>query len=310
MLIAPALKDFVRHAPIERCLVAHSKDSRRFDLRTCEMSQRHAGSRNHAVEENWYVSNDDSSSNSQRTGGPPSSLHRPTRGLFSRDEEQALFRLLKQRKNEAQSLRENNSNRVTGSRPKELIAVENSIIRIRNTILEANLGLVISVAKGFLGKGALDMSELFSEGNNVLIKAIDRFDPEYGTRFSTYATTPLRRAFISVLTSSHRQEKRFTTGAPAALDAIQDLSSPTRWKTQLQSIRDVRILLDHLNDRERFIVEERFGLLADGRAKSFRELGEQLGLSRERVRQILANALKKLRRTAKKQHISPPDSET
>lgn len=227
--------------------------------------------------------------------------------LLTPDEERAIFRLLVKQKNAAQALRTAGADNGSADQQAKLMSLETAIVEIRNAIVEANLRLVVSVAKRFVGKGRPNLAELISEGNSVLIRAVELFDPEFGTRFSTYATTALQRALMTSLKSSYRQEQRYTTGTPDAFASLEDQSPPTDMTTQAQFICDANVLLEQLDDRERFIVKGRFAFAPGSKPQTFRELGEALGLSKERIRQVLVKALEKLRHAAEEKRISPPD---
>ena len=242
-----------------------------------------------------------------QSGMPPYIQDLYRTALFTPEEEREAFRLLAKRRKEAHALRIAIEGETNCDLSAELKACEAAIVEIRNTIVEANLRLVVSVAKRFVGKGRPDLSELISEGNKVLLRAVDLFDPEYGARFSTYATTALQRAFMSTLKSSHRQGQRFTTGTPEAFESIEDVSAHVHSIDQVRLVHDAKILMKQLDDRERFIVEGRFGFAPGSKPKTFRELGETLGLSKERIRQILVKALAKLRQAADARRISLPE---
>lgn len=228
--------------------------------------------------------------------------------LFTPEEERAIFRLLAQRKKEAHQLRIAGADNDSLDQLADLTAIENTIVKIRNSIVEANLRLVVSVAKRFVGSGRPDLAELISEGNSVLMRAVDLFDPEFGTRFSTYATTALQRSFMSSLKSSYRQQQRYTTGLPEAFESLEDDSPAPNSTNQVQFVLDAKFLLRQLDDRERFIVKSRFGLTPGKKPETFREIGEALDLSKERIRQILVKALEKLRQAAEEKRISLPDA--
>jgi RNA polymerase primary sigma factor len=221
----------------------------------------------------------------------------------------------------------------------------------RNRLVQANLGLVVSIARRFVGRG-LDLDDLVGEGNLGLIHAAEQFDPRFGTRFSTYAACWIRQAIchalmhtasmihlpermVSLLMKWRRAEwalgrelgrapsfdeiassmglsvekqlrvaqaleaSRLRTGsrdepAGAALsERVADREGPTEERFEAEEDRDVAWrLMGRLKDRERAIVTLRFGLA--GEALTLEEIGHRLGVTRERVRQIETNALRKL----------------
>jgi RNA polymerase sigma factor (sigma-70 family) len=171
--------------------------------------------------------------------------------------------------------------------------------RIRNAIVQANLRLVVSIAKTLVDN-ANSLDELISEGNMPLIRAAEIFDFTRGVRFSTYATWAVRNCLFRLTPKNRRQQRRFFTGAADALEQWRDRretvgGSERRWKN-LQ--RQVSHLLDELAPRERMIVAARFGLDSEPRTQRFHEIAGRLDLSTERVRQLLSRALGRLRDVA------------
>jgi RNA polymerase primary sigma factor len=265
----------------------------------------------------------------------------------------------------------------------ELRAVEERMQEAHKALIRANLRLVVSVAKRYIGRG-IAFLDLVQEGNLGLLRAVEKFDPILGYKFSTYATWWIRQAIsraiadqartiripvhmvetINRLTRAQRhlvQElEREPTSEELAIEmdlleptdttelmrlrAVQEpLPPPLELKVQRAVERVERILrlaqepmsletpvgseessilgdfiedenvvtpldaasrellrdqirnaLMYLNERERQVLELRFGLL-DGRDHTLEEVGQRLGVTRERVRQIEAKALRKLR---------------
>ncbi len=225
----------------------------------------------------------------------------------------------------------------------------------RQELAEANLRLVVSVAKHYRGQG-LAFADLIQEGNSGLMRAVDKFDHRLGWKFATYATWWIRQGvtraladhgrtvrvpshLVSVLRAMERVRGELTARSgteptlaeiattlgislaeaqalqtaghqPASLDipfanghddgALQDfLSDPST--PDLAHEVDFRLLRDRIDEvlrclapRDREVIELRFGL-KDGRPKSLDEIAQQLGVTRERVRQIESRGLEKLR---------------
>jgi RNA polymerase sigma factor (sigma-70 family) len=135
--------------------------------------------------------------------------------------------------------------------------------------------------------------ELVSEGNIILMRAVEGFDVHKGNRFSTYATLALMKGFAQaapLLLASHRG----STDAES-LSAVPDLRNANAIEQRLD--RDhVQHLLNRLDDRERTVLSAHYGLESETSVPAtYEQVGQQLGLSKQRVRQIEQTALAKLR---------------
>ncbi len=163
----------------------------------------------------------------------------------------------------------------------------------RNRIVQANLRLVVSVARKHLRPG-LQLMELISEGNLVLMRAVDGFNVGKGNRFSTYATLALMKGFARSVPQM-QQRNRVLAGDDAVLATLPDTTAPVPGRA-LTARDELRRLLMPLDARERDVLLAHWGV--GDRQASYDELGEQLGLSRQRIRQIEQGALRKLRALA------------
>lgn len=166
----------------------------------------------------------------------------------------------------------------------------------RRQLVESNLRLVASIARKF-AKSMHDFEELLSEGNAILLYAIDKFDFGRGFRFSTYATHAIQRHFFRVIQRMQRKRRFEVDSSPEILletVAAPDIDTPSTGPTLTpQMLRQMSQLLD---ERERLIIEERFGLRTKTSSeKTLKDLSEEMGLSKERVRQLQHRALSKLR---------------
>ena len=172
--------------------------------------------------------------------------------------------------------------------------------QIRNHIIRSNTRLVISIVKKAADeKNPFD--ELLSEGISCLIRVVDKFDFDRGFRFSTYATRAVQREVWRLIQRNHRDRQRWATGISDTFDhsesrELADRIDELTWKRLTHEMGEILQLLD---DREAHIVRERFGMNSAGKKRTFQSLGEELGVCKERVRQLEIRAMKKLHGAAR-----------
>jgi RNA polymerase primary sigma factor len=219
--------------------------------------------------------------------------------LLSRDQEAHLFRKMNYLKSRARRLRD----RIDPARARtaDLDAIEQHLaeaLAIRNQIVRANLRLVVSIAKRHVGPQD-DLFERFSDGNYVLIRAVESFDYSRGNKFSTYATWAIRNQFAQAIRGKNRRQPQFLPGHDEAFEDAVDPRTDDLEQSDLQDSQEaIRRLLAGLDDRERRIIVGRFGIGGAGE-QTLKQIGKELGISKERVRQIGARAQDKLRGLAR-----------
>lgn len=219
--------------------------------------------------------------------------------LLSAEEEQFWFRRMNFLKFKAnQLIDELNADR---PRKRDLDAIEKLLsdaTEARNLLVRHNLRLVASIAK----KNVKDPAELFeriSEGNAALMRSVEKFDYSRGFKLSTYATWAIRKALAGRYRKLATRRDRFPPTAPELLDGcVSERGIPSLMERESELMnRQIYELVEQLDSRDRDVLAMRFGL-DDTPARTLHDVGEQIGVSKERVRQIEQRALQRLRRLA------------
>ena len=172
-------------------------------------------------------------------------------------------------------------------------------LRIRNDIVRANLRLIVALARR-LTDDTSTFDDLVAEGHLPLIRAVELFDVDKGFRFSTYATWAVRNNLHRHGPNIRKRRRRFPTGQDVVFDAAADAGGSLLRDLLNDADRreQTTMFLDELEPRDRVVVEARFGLGDEPRPHRFREIGERLNLSTERVRQLFLRSMDRLREDA------------
>jgi RNA polymerase sigma factor (sigma-70 family) len=220
--------------------------------------------------------------------------------LLSRDDEQRLFRKMNFLLHVAEVVRQKIAVLPESASDGDIAAIDDHLdlaLAIKNRIIRANLRLVVSIARRHLhGRPGTNLFELISDGNLGLMRAVEKFDYSRGFRFSTYASWAIMRAYARSIPDEMAHVGRFQTGYDEMLADARDHREPEESEAAAEEIRStVACSLRNLDDRERSILERHYGLGGAGPTKTLDQIGSELGLSKERVRQIEIKALAKLR---------------
>jgi RNA polymerase primary sigma factor/RNA polymerase sigma factor len=223
-------------------------------------------------------------------------------GLLNREQEGHLFRKMNYLKHRAGVLRDEliASGHCHAESMAAIQKLYEEAVRVKNKIVQANLRLVVSIAKRHVASSD-DFFSLISDGNMSLIRAVEKFDYSRGNKFSTYATWAIMKNFARTIPKEFKHRDRFRTTGEEMFDSHQDerLDPYTEETVQRQRQRELARILDSLDEREQKIISARFGLQRGVEPLTLKEVGAEMGVTKERVRQLEARALSKLREAAR-----------
>jgi RNA polymerase primary sigma factor len=228
--------------------------------------------------------------------------------LLNREQEGYLFRKFNYLKYKASKLRQQlDPSHARSSLMDELERLYDQAVTVKNQIVRANLRLVVSIAKRHVGPTD-NFFELVSDGNMSLIRAAEKFDYARGNKFSTYASWAIMKNFARTIPDEHRRRDRFRTSQAEMFGAAPDQRSDQygQESAQTQRVSQIGKILERLDDREQKIIISRFGLDHTAEPLTLKEVGQEMGVTKERVRQIEARALAKLRVAAHDEKIESP----
>jgi RNA polymerase sigma factor (sigma-70 family) len=227
--------------------------------------------------------------------------------LLNKEQEQHLFRKMNFLKHKANQLLRSMKT-LTGridphkvrtldlDRVEELLDQANGI---KDQLINCNMRLVVSIAKRHSGQTD-NFFELLSDGNVSLIRAVEKFDFSRGNKFSTYGSWAIMKNFARSIPEEKNRRERYVTGAEELFDAAPDNRTDEQecLASAEQASHKVNRLLEYLDPREREIIRMRAGLDSNSEGMTLEKIGEKLGITKERVRQLNVRAMKKLRSLA------------
>jgi RNA polymerase primary sigma factor len=220
------------------------------------------------------------------------------------DQERHLFlRLNYCRYRVMRVLRKYRGKHLSARATRELLRWEHRTRQTRGDIVRLNVALVLAMAKRTRLTG-VDYADLVSEGNLALLRSVDKFDCSRGFKFSTYACRAILKSFSRVATRTARYRGYFPTEFDPTLEKGHHIEQK-RQDVEEDCVDELKSILGenlaHLNDVERRVILARFAIDDDvdetdvSRAKTLEQVGEMIGVTKERVRQIQNKALSKLR---------------
>jgi RNA polymerase sigma factor (sigma-70 family) len=228
--------------------------------------------------------------------------------LLNKEQEQHLFRKMNFLKHKATRLRDKLD--PTRARTQDLKAIEDLQLEasaIKDQLISSNMRLVVAIAKKHAAQTD-NFFELLSDGNMSLIRAVEKFDFSRGNKFSTYASWAIMKNFARSIPEEKRRRERYVTGHEEMFEIAPDTRSDEQEivSSVEQTKHRVNRLLEYLEPRERQIVRMRAGLDNYSEGMTLEEIGHQLGITKERVRQLNVRIMNKLRSIAKEQKMDLP----
>ena len=229
--------------------------------------------------------------------------------LLSREQEQYLFRKFNYLKFAASRLRDQLVPAQAKSQLMDTIEHHyDQAVETKNQIIQSNLRLVVSIAKRHVSTTE-EFFELVSDGNMSLIRAAEKFDYSRGNKFSTYASWAIMKNYARTIPEGFKHRDRFRTSSDEMFASTEEFRGDQYLQESDQHQRKSQVgkMLSRLDDREQRIIVSRFGLDYRHEPQTLKQVGAQMGVTKERIRQIEARALDKLRVVAQEDRIEVPE---
>jgi RNA polymerase sigma factor (sigma-70 family) len=224
--------------------------------------------------------------------------------LLTKEQEQHLFRQMNFLKHKARKLRESlDPARARIQDIRQIEEVQDRATAVKDQLVACNMRLVVSIAKRHSGQ-IDNFFELLSDGNMSLLRAVEKFDFSRGNKFSTYASWAIMKNFARSIPEEKRRRERYVTGKEELFDIAPDTRTDEYEvvSSAEQDASRVNRLLDYLDPRERQIIRMRAGL-DNAEGMTLEEIGQELGITKERVRQLNVRIMNKLRVIAREHHL-------
>jgi RNA polymerase primary sigma factor len=228
--------------------------------------------------------------------------------LLSREDEVYYFRKMNYLRYKAAELHKKiDPNRPRAKDMDQLERLLEQASEIKNFLIRSNLRLVVSIAKRHM-KPNTSFFEMVSDGNMSLIRAIEKFDFSKGFKFSTYASWAVMKNFARSIPAEHTQLERFRTGNEEVFQNSSDyrLEHSQDEVTNHRQHAVIMGILDQLEPREKDIIVHRYGLSEGAAPLTLEQVGHRFGVTKERIRQLEARALKKMRKIAQEENLEIP----
>jgi len=216
--------------------------------------------------------------------------------LLTKPQEQHLFRQMNYLKHRLHRIQENlNRGKARTQELDHIEELQAKINAVRERLIRCNMRLVVSYAKKHVGLEG-NLWELISDGNMSLLRAVEKFNYGFGNKFSTYASWAIMKNFARSIPDEKSHRERFVTGHEEMFEAQSDTRSDEQEQViqAQQAANKVNRLLELLDPREREILRMRAGL-DNEENMTLEQIGQRMGITKERVRQLNARIMKKLR---------------